>query len=151
MKKYDEGYVLVYVTVVLLIFCLVAAVILTGSMRNLNHQQDAIRQMKDRYVAEGMIEQVLAQLDKKGNITIDCGSFREVAEDGTVLSALTAYKENGQLVLVAQSGDATVSYTLELTAQKIVVTGDQVNITGLEAYSFVSNLPAAAGEGGMAG
>ena len=61
MKKHDEGYVLAYVTVVLLIFCLVAALILTGAMRNLNHQQDSIQQMKDQYVAEGMIEQVLAQ------------------------------------------------------------------------------------------
>lgn len=61
MKKYDEGYVLVYVTVVLLIFCLVATVILTGALRSLNAQQNAIAQMKDQYVAEGMIEKVMSQ------------------------------------------------------------------------------------------
>lgn len=63
MKKHDEGYVLVYVTVVLLIFCLVAAVLLTGAMRNLNYQQESIQQMKDQYEAAGQIEQVLANWD----------------------------------------------------------------------------------------
>ena len=148
MKKHDEGYVLVYVTVVLLIFCLVAAVILTGSMRNLNHRQASIRQMKDRYAAEGIIEQVLAQLDKQGDITIDCSSFLQVAEDDTVITELTASEQEGLLVLVARSGDETVTYTLELTARNFTVTYDKVIITGLDAYAFTTNLPATEGEGG---
>ena len=39
MKKHDEGYVLAYVTVVLLLFCLIATMILTGAMKNLTIQQ----------------------------------------------------------------------------------------------------------------
>ena len=46
MKKHDEGYVLAYVTVVLLIFCLVATAILTGALRNLQTQQEANDQMQ---------------------------------------------------------------------------------------------------------
>lgn len=61
MKKHDEGYVLAYVTVVLLLFCLVASMILTGALKNLQHQQDTITRMQDQYVAAGMIEQVVAQ------------------------------------------------------------------------------------------
>ena len=60
MKKHDEGYVLAYVTVVLLLFCLIATMILTGSMKNLTAQQDTVQHMKDRYAAEGMIQQVVA-------------------------------------------------------------------------------------------
>ena len=60
MKKHDEGYVLAYVTVVLLLFCLIATMILTGSMKNLTAQQDTIQHMKDRYAAEGLIQQVVA-------------------------------------------------------------------------------------------
>lgn len=151
MKKHDEGYVLAYVTVVLLIFCLVAALILTGAMRNLNHQQNSIQQMKDQYVAEGMIEQVLAQLDKKGDITIDCDSFQQTAEDDTVIAELTASVEDGLLVLVARSGDDTVTYTLELTAADFIVVDNEVIIKNLQSYTFVPNQPAADEEGGLDG
>ena len=60
MKKHDEGYVLAYVTVVLLLFSLIATMILTGAMKNMTAQQDTIQRMKDRYAAEGMIQQVVA-------------------------------------------------------------------------------------------
>ena len=60
MKKHDEGYVLAYVTVVLLLFSLIATMILTGAMKNMTAQQDTIQRMKDRYAAEGMIQQVIA-------------------------------------------------------------------------------------------
>lgn len=63
MKKHDEGYVLVYVTVVLLVFCLVAATILTGAHNNLQNQQRTIAQMQDQYAAAGEIEKVMAQWD----------------------------------------------------------------------------------------
>lgn len=62
MKKHDEGYILAYVTVVLLIFCLVATTILTGALHNLQNQQNTIARMQDQYAAEGMIEKVVAQL-----------------------------------------------------------------------------------------
>jgi type II secretory pathway pseudopilin PulG len=151
MKKHDEGYVLAYVTVVLLIFCLVAAVILTGAMRNLNHQQDSIQKMKDQYVAEGMIEQVLAQLDKKGEtIFIDCNSFKRTEEDA-VITELTATIDEGLLVLVSRSGEVTVTYTLELTATSAVSFENQLTITGLKSYTFAPNQPVADEEGGLPG
>lgn len=62
MKKHDEGYVLAYVTVVLLLFSLIATMILTGALKNMTAQQDTIQRMKDRYIAEGMIQQVIAQI-----------------------------------------------------------------------------------------
>ena len=80
MKKHDEGYVLVYVTVVLTLFCLIAGSILAGALKNLNNQQTSITQMQDKYVAQGMIEQVVSQLNsfvfvegkKVGETDVDC-------------------------------------------------------------------------------
>lgn len=85
MKKHDEGYVLAYVTVVLLLFCLIATMILTGAMKNLTIQQDTVQRMKDRYAAEGMIQQVIAGSigedkpleDEQGNVV----GFLKVSDD----------------------------------------------------------------------
>ena len=61
MKKHDEGYILAYVTVVLLVFCLVATTILTGALQNLQNQQNANEKMKQQYIAAGELEKVIAQ------------------------------------------------------------------------------------------
>lgn len=111
MKKHDEGYVLAYVTVVLLVFCLVATMILTGALRNLQNQQNAIAQMKDQYAAEGMIEQVMAKWDtyksdfekdkEVGETGVIC---KEVKDDVVTLSAtygtaiITCQVQNGKYV-----------------------------------------------------
>lgn len=96
MKKHDEGYVLAYVTVILLLFCLIATGILTGAMKNLNNQQDAIQQMKDRYAAEGMIQQVIAQISPTNQLSqgenvwgteVDCVWNEE--KDGFELTAVS--------------------------------------------------------------
>jgi hypothetical protein len=91
MKKHDEGYVLAYVTVILLLFCLIATGILTGAMKNMTNQQDTIQRMKDRYAAEGMIQQVIANgFDVSGDLEdfVSCNSvkngYRLTAVSGTV-------------------------------------------------------------------
>lgn len=142
MKKHDEGYVLAYVTVVLLVFCLVATTILTGALRNLNHQQNSIAQMKDQYVAEGLIEQVVAKLDNKGNIDIAGDGYTLKSEDGTVIATLTVSAKDKVLTLQAQSGSATVVYALKLTASSVSDTDfdnfdNTVEIENLTAYTFI--------------
>ena len=92
MKKHDEGYVLAYVTVVLLLFCLIATMILTGSMKNLTAQQDTIQHMKDRYAAEGLIQQIIANGfavsdELKENVLVfeeDGTNFHLIVRNGTV-------------------------------------------------------------------
>lgn len=71
MKKRDDGYVMVYVTVVLLLFCMIATMLLSGAMKNMQTQQNAIAQMRDRYAAEGMIERVVAGENNIEGVTID--------------------------------------------------------------------------------
>jgi hypothetical protein len=63
MNKHDEGYVLAYVTIVLTVFCLIASMVLATSLKNVTNQRDSIVQMQDKYVAQGMIEQVVAMRD----------------------------------------------------------------------------------------
>jgi Na+-transporting NADH:ubiquinone oxidoreductase subunit NqrC len=99
MKKHDEGYVLAYVTVVLLLFCLIATMILTGAMKNLTIQQDTVQHMKDRYAAEGMIQQVIAN-----NFIIS----EELKE-----AVLVCEEDGANRRLVVQSGTVQIICTVD--------------------------------------
>ena len=125
MKKHNEGYVLVYVTVVLILFSLIGSMILTSAMKNLNAQQAAITQMQDKYAAQGMIEKVLAQLEACGSMTI--WDFTETYEDnptivGELSVAVSIDDIDGDsqnetiLTLSANRGTANIVCTLILTA-----------------------------------
>ena len=104
MKKHDEGYVLAYVTVVLLIFCLVATAILTGALRNLQTQQSINEQMKDQYVAEGMIEKVVSQWEKCHFATGEA-----VTIDGTDTGVDCLDKGSNTVTLSVTYGSATIT------------------------------------------
>jgi hypothetical protein len=111
MKKHDEGYVLAYVTVVLLLFCLIATMILTGAMKNLTIQQDTVQHMKDRYAAEGMIQQVIAQIQI--GVT-PAEEHIEYADDGiTIISMITAQKVRDGWELVSSSGTVQITCTVD--------------------------------------
>lgn len=69
MRKYDEGYALPFVLVVMVVLCLVAASLMTGSLRNLKSQQASIERMQDQYKAQGAIEKVVAQLEDESNLS----------------------------------------------------------------------------------
>lgn len=92
MKKHDEGYVLAYVTVVLLLFCLIATMILTGSMKNLTAQQDTIQRMEDRYAAEAMIQKAVALLQNEQSPSDD---ILYAEDETTEIAKLTAKKLAG--------------------------------------------------------
>lgn len=141
MKKHDEGYILAYVTVVLMIFCLVATVILTGALRNFQSQQNSIAQMKDQYAAEGMIEQVVAQLDAKGSPTIS--GYEELAEDNqTIIKKMSVSVENIEgksvLILRAQNGSVVVTGSFVLSAENAYSSNNVAYITGLNSYTYDS-------------
>lgn len=63
MFKRNEGYALSYVLVVLLVLCIIAISVMSAPLRNLQMQQASIARMQDKYAAQGMIEQVVAQLE----------------------------------------------------------------------------------------
>ena len=68
MKKYDEGYALPMVLVVILILCLVASYILSGALQTVTAQQDSIAQMKQEYAAQGKIEVLFSLLTEEAQM-----------------------------------------------------------------------------------
>ena len=102
MKKHDEGYVLAYVTVILLLFCLIATGILTGAMKNMTNQQDTIQRMKDRYAAEGMIQQITANWN-----AISWGSI-EVDQQLPDYPNVTFMGQNGEYVKLSVTCNSVV-------------------------------------------
>lgn len=108
MKKHDEGYVLAYITVILLLFCLIATMILTGAMKNMNNQQDTIQRMKDRYAAEGMIQQVIANWNSY--------QWSSYTEENTQIETTGVYymgKVDGAIKLTASSGTVQIICTVD--------------------------------------
>lgn len=65
MKKHQEGYVLVYVLVAILVLSALSIGIFSHSLRNLKAQEAAVVYEQDKYTAEGMIEEVVTLLENK--------------------------------------------------------------------------------------
>ena len=63
MRKHNEGYVLIYVLVVMVVMGLVATGVLTVSLNNYRAQQAAGQRMQELYEAEGIAEMVTATLN----------------------------------------------------------------------------------------
>lgn len=70
MKKNNDGYVLPFVLVVLIVMSLVATAALSAALRNLKAQQTFVERMEDRYQAEGAIERVVAELTDPSGYTV---------------------------------------------------------------------------------
>lgn len=113
MKKHNEGYILAYVMVVLVIFCLVATSILTSAMRNLQNQQDINERMKDQYDAQGKIEVVLSQWGTYKS------SFEKEKEVGAT-GVKCIDKDDTTVTLYAESGTVSVTCKMQLTDGKYV-------------------------------
>ena len=62
MRKNDDGYVLPFVLVVMIVLCIISASLMTASLRNLQIQQKFTARMVDKYEAQGEIEKAVAQL-----------------------------------------------------------------------------------------
>ena len=60
MKKYNEGYALPFVLVVLVVMCIIAVGIMDFSLRNLQSQKATIQRMEAKYEAAGEIEKIYA-------------------------------------------------------------------------------------------
>lgn len=67
----NGGYILVYVMVVVLTLCILAASICTSAVRNLKVQQHSINHMKFVYEAEGIGERFVAELQRAARFEDD--------------------------------------------------------------------------------
>lgn len=62
MRKNNDGYVLPFVLVVMIVLTIIATSLMTAALRNLQSQQKFTERMVDKYQAEGEIEKIVAQL-----------------------------------------------------------------------------------------
>ena len=125
MKKHNEGYVLIYVTVVLILFSLIGSMILTSAMKNLNAQQAAITQMQDKYAAQGMIEQVIARVSSNNLMETDnlwnTGVACEFLETGDY--QLVATHQSIVIICVIDGDGDIKEYTITTAATEPTETG----------------------------
>lgn len=82
MRKYNEGYSLVLVLVVLTVIALLATFILSFSLSNLQNQQASLNRMQEEYVAAGEIEKSIVKLESQ--IDAEVGEITVVIDDGDV-------------------------------------------------------------------
>ena len=69
MRKNNEGYVLPFVLVVMIVLTIIATSLMTAALNNLQSQQRFTERMVDKYAAEGEIEKIVAVLSEKKQFT----------------------------------------------------------------------------------
>lgn len=67
MRKNNDGYVLPFVLVVMIVLTIIATSLMTAALRNLQSQQKFTERMETKYAAEGEIEKIVAQLSCEEN------------------------------------------------------------------------------------
>ena len=124
MMKRNDGYALLYVLVAMLILAGIAVAVMTMSLQVLKNQQSSIERMQDKYEAQGLAEQVVAQLEHATDIDTVIADYTP-AEGEEIPNPYCAVIEGStpvQYKLVASAGRATV--TAEFTAKQITKTVD---------------------------
>ena len=88
MRKNNDGYVLPFVLVVMIVLCIISTSLMTAALMNLRIQQRFTEQMKDKYAAQGEIEKIVAILTRTviepENLTPDAISAAFAAWDDEV-------------------------------------------------------------------
>lgn len=62
--KQKDGYVLIYVMVVIVLLCTLAAIACSISLQNLKAQNASLERTQDLYTAEGLVEQFVGQVQQ---------------------------------------------------------------------------------------
>ena len=85
MRKNNDGYVLPFVLVVMIVLCIISTSLMTAALMNLRIQQRFTEQMVAKYEAQGEIEKIVAILTRTviepENLTPDAISAAFVASD----------------------------------------------------------------------
>lgn len=130
MKRHQEGYVLLYVVVVIAVMSIVAVAVASGAMSNMRAQEASIRRMQEQYTALGYIEELAVQIQEKANInevksvtaykdgertkaTIEWPSETDASANtvsGTVTATAGSTKVTAQLTVKIENSKATVTY-----------------------------------------
>ena len=129
MKRHQEGYVLLYVVVVIAVMSIVAVAVASGAMSNMRAQEASIRRMQEQYTALGYIEELAAQIQEKTSID----EVKSVTEqkDGEQIKATIEWPSgtdastnpvSGTVTATAGSTTVTAQLTVEIANNKATVT-----------------------------
>lgn len=135
MMKRNDGYALSYVLVVLLVLAAIALAVMTLSLNAVKRQQASIDQMKDKYVAQGYVEQFVAQL--------------EHADDNNLSNVLAKYSPDNpnadpNVHYEKHVNEDSVTYTVVAVSLNTKVTAE---ISLDEVYETINLNPIAPTEG----
>ena len=135
MRKYNEGYSLVLVLVVLTVIALLATFILSFSLSNLQNQQASLNRMQEDYAAAGEIEKYVAKIENFIRNT----QGEELSEDDELYYVLTLTADtlkfdestlnveflDEKIQIKSKSGDTVITYVLFFQADKVEKIADK--------------------------
>ena len=138
MKKHDDGYVLPFVLMVMIVLCIMSTSLMTAALRNLKNQQKFTEQMVEKYAAEGEIEKIVAQLSREVHFKdlkyeLPEGTETEWPEDDEIKDEIKNEIKSDILVIIENLiienliGEDLVEYS-----------GDKITITDNEEEKYVS-------------
>ncbi|MBQ3257725.1 MAG: hypothetical protein IJA67_09950 [Oscillospiraceae bacterium] len=119
MMKRNDGYTLAYVMVILFVLASVALATMGLALQPAKNQATALKRMQDKYTAQGLAEQVVAQLEHADAETLEnvLGSYVIDAAHPDRNPYCEKINVEGSEIykLVAKSGKTTVTaeFTLE--------------------------------------
>lgn len=132
MLKRNEGYALTYVLVVLMVLAIIATAVMAPPLRNLQMQQASIERMQEKYIAQGMIEQVVAQLEKQTERP--SADIIEGIKDSSGTTIETT-NNTDTYTITAISDGTTVSAKIILTAITKTTNNGETETTETVGYS----------------
>ena len=125
MFKRNDGYALSYVLVVLMVLAIIATAVMAPPMRNLQMQQASIERMKDKYIAQGMVEQVVAQLTP----TSDINSIKQAlaSSNGISVEDIKLNADGSKYTVEIKLSSTTI--TTEFTLSEVYKKDTEGNLT----------------------
>jgi len=117
MIKRNEGYTLAYVVVVLGVLASVAMATMTMALIPQKSQHVALERMRDKYAAQGLIEQVVALLEHCTEKNVNEEVLAATEEKTSAPDSVTITLENssGYITVTAKTDKTTVTAVLQLT------------------------------------
>lgn len=134
-RKHDEGYALLFALVVLLFLSIVAMFMMQLTGRDLNAQVASVDRMKDQYVAQGKLEQIIGQMDAATSVS----QFEDLCTNTQQIpnSDENSYNATIQIVHGGAKYDVTIDCAVKLTKGN-AASADQTFRVEYISYSITS-------------
>lgn len=137
-KRNEEGYVLVYVMVVIFTVCFIALALMSNTLRTLQAQESMVQRMKDKYEAMGAIERLVAELEASSEALasdkLTCGSTENTVKQAKVDFIEHIKDRVAQLSISDEWKDSTLTFVDPRQATDT----DYASILGYDYYVTVS-------------